>query len=80
VPVVSTPIPEAQQYSEVIEIARGADGFTRAIQECLSGDNKDRISRQVAIAREQTWNNRAQQRLAIMEDYLERKVSGKTTS
>ena len=80
VALVGTPTPEIAQFSEVIEVAGDAETFIQAIRCCLSEDNRQRIERQIEIARQETWDHRAQRQLAIMEGYLERKVSGKAAS
>lgn len=70
VPIVSTPIPEAVQFAEVIEIARDSEVFIRALERCVFGDNRERVLRQIAIAREETWDKRVGRQLDIINEAL----------
>ena len=74
VPIVATPTPEIAQFSEVIELASEPDGFIQAIDRCLYHENQTKIARQIAIAQEETWDKRAQQRLSIIERFLQEKM------
>lgn len=59
-PVVSTPIPEVEQYSNVVDIAEGADGFLAAIERAVSATGKDpaAIAARQATAKANSWRSR----------------------
>jgi glycosyltransferase involved in cell wall biosynthesis len=58
-PVVSTPFPAAEAYSDLIHIATTADGFAAAIANCAEEEVEQRCYRRARVSRE-TWKSRAE--------------------
>jgi len=69
-PIVSTPIPEALCFSEVISTASDAAGFAQQIELCLSQLNSYRRERQMSIAARECWDKRAEMALWLIEESL----------
>ena len=55
-PIVSVPIKEAMQYSDIISIAHSKEQFTDAIRWELLNDTPERAERRIEIAREHSWD------------------------
>jgi glycosyltransferase involved in cell wall biosynthesis len=53
-PVVSTPMPEVQRYSNLIEIADSTDAFVAAVERCLQ-TGPDETTRRVDAMKQETW-------------------------
>ncbi|MBM4425341.1 MAG: glycosyltransferase family 1 protein [Chloroflexi bacterium] len=64
-PVVSTDIPAARRFADVIRLARTADEFTRALEAALA-DPGDAAARQ-RMAADHSWESRFQRVQAIVE-------------
>jgi glycosyltransferase involved in cell wall biosynthesis len=56
-PIVSTPHPEVEQFNEFVTIA-SRSGFISAIENTLAHDTQDKKENRIAVARQQTWDNR----------------------
>jgi len=65
-PVVSTPMPEVQQYAHLIGISDSVDSFISAVEVALAGDVDARDARSEAM-RCETWP----EKVAIICDYIE---------
>jgi len=66
-PVVSSSIPEMAKYSDIVTIAPDDDAFIRAIGEGLAVDRLTARERSQAVARLNTWKQRADRLLEIIE-------------
>ncbi len=60
VPIVTTDIPAAREFSDIVWIDADAGGFTQAIEQALSADSRERRARQQAVARQHTWDQRVE--------------------
>jgi len=69
-PIVSTDIPAAREFADVIWLASDADAFRRAIGEALDASSDDLRRREQAIAREHTWERRVEALSAAIEQRL----------
>lgn len=67
-PVVTTALPEARKYAEVVRIAESRDAFTNAVRAALADDRDVARSRGQELARRHTWAKRADELLAILDD------------
>jgi len=56
-PIVSVPIKEAMQYSEIISIAHNKEEFCKAIRWELQNDTVERSRRRIEIAGNHSWDN-----------------------
>jgi glycosyltransferase involved in cell wall biosynthesis len=60
-PVVSTALPEVRKYAELVHLARGADGFVRAIDAAL-GERSDALARaRVEAMKHESWEARVEE-------------------
>ncbi len=64
-PVVSTPLPEALQFGELVRIGESPDAFVSKIEECLQED-PSLPGRRMASVRKDTWASRAAQLAAVL--------------
>jgi glycosyltransferase involved in cell wall biosynthesis len=69
-PVVCTPIPEAAKYRQHIAVADG-DEFVAAVRDALALDPSEARRRGQALARQHTWDRRADQLLELIERVAE---------
>jgi glycosyltransferase involved in cell wall biosynthesis len=56
-PIVSVPIKEAMQYSDIISIAHNKEEFCKAIRWELQNDTVERSRKRVEIAGKHSWDN-----------------------
>ncbi len=59
-PVVSTPLPEAARYADVVEIARGPVAFEAALRRALA-EGRTRAGERAARVRGEGWDARAEE-------------------
>jgi glycosyltransferase involved in cell wall biosynthesis len=70
-PVVTTAIPEAAKYAAHVAIADDADQFVTAVRAALGGDRAVGRVRGQALAREHTWQRRAETFIQLIEGALD---------
>jgi glycosyltransferase involved in cell wall biosynthesis len=66
-PIVSVPIKEAMQYSDVISIANSKEQFTDAIRWELRNDTPQRAQRRIEIAGEHSWDKHIEKISELIE-------------
>jgi glycosyltransferase involved in cell wall biosynthesis len=59
-PIVSTPFPELQKYSEVVYQAKTPEEFAEHIEKALSEDNSERIISRIKKVQTASWEARAE--------------------
>ncbi len=64
-PIVSTRVPEALQFGELLQIANSSDEFVPKIERCLSED-PSLTAQRMASVRNQTWAARAAELAAVL--------------
>lgn len=70
--VVSTPMPEAERYPGLCQIARDANGFVAAIVQILATDSRAaRLARSTAMA-DETWASRIECMTRRIDEIVER--------
>lgn len=75
-PVISTDLPEVRRYAAVVKVARSYNEFIAKIEEALRENRKPtaikqkNIDERKQVARENNWDIRCSQSLAIIEEYL----------
>jgi glycosyltransferase involved in cell wall biosynthesis len=75
-PVVSTDLPEVSHYAGVVKVARSHQEFIAKIEDALRENRKPtaikqkNINERQQVARENNWDIRCTQSLAIIEEYL----------
>jgi len=67
-PVVSTPLPEAEAYQPLVEIADGVDAFVDACQRAVTGNTPEQIERRQAAMRQETWRAKIELLSQLVED------------
>jgi len=58
-PVVSSRLPEVEQFRDLVYISSGSAGFGAALQDALREDDLERRLRRKAVARAESWGARA---------------------
>ncbi len=70
-PVVSTELPEVKLFSEEIKIARNHEEFVNLIEDELRTNNPLKIQRRIEVAKENSWEKRAEQISSLVDEYLQ---------
>ena len=68
--VVATALPEVRPYSHVVRIAASHDEFVRQIGEALRDNSPQAIHARVAVARENTWDQRVAEIYRVLQHHL----------
>jgi len=58
-PIVSTPFPELQRYSDVVYKANNPEDFARCIKKAMSEDNSERIAKRKRKVKAESWDSKA---------------------
>ncbi len=69
-PVVTTPIPAVQDFSEFLYIADNESAFVQAVAQALEETDSESAARRQAVAREHTWDRRVETFSTIIQAYL----------
>jgi len=72
-PVVSTALPEASKYRELIHYSLDQDDFIENVGQALAHDTEEKRMRRLTLARENSWAARAREVVRIMEYHLAKK-------
>jgi glycosyltransferase involved in cell wall biosynthesis len=75
-PIVSVEIGEAEQYRDLISIAKNKEEFCEAIQWELGNDTPSRSDKRVEIASRHSWARHAEQISTLIEGTISRKQGG----
>ena len=78
-PIVSTPLPLISHLKEVISFAHGAAEWIDAIEKALQENDLERVEQRQAIARENTWDQRAAFVCNKLAEELSRRGSSQRT-
>jgi uncharacterized SAM-binding protein YcdF (DUF218 family) len=78
IPVVATDLPEIRRFNKdhgnVVEVAGGAEAFAASIQESLADSVPDEIDRRIAVAHENSWQNRLLAMGRLIEEAIDRRA------
>jgi len=69
-PVVATSLPELDQFSDVIWIAKTKEQFVEYIRYALNEKNRGIRRKRIKVAKENSWDQRTNQITGILENYL----------
>ena len=69
-PVVSTDIPAAREFADVISIANDRGQFADCITKLLSDDNSWRIQRGIEIAQHNSWDTKVEEISQVIHAHL----------
>ncbi len=72
-PIVSTDVPTAREYSQVIYIAKDANGFIHKLDEAMMSTDSKRSAIQRSIALQNTWDKRVVQLSLLIQTLLQKK-------
>ncbi|MCH8966815.1 MAG: glycosyltransferase [Planctomycetes bacterium] len=67
IPVVSTKIPELEKYRDAVLVAEDQEGFVRGVRRALAEDKSVARRRGEMIASRNTWEQRAERLLTILD-------------
>ncbi len=70
-PIVASGLPALADKEPDVVLAEGADGFVAAIEDALRLDSDDDRARRMALAAQNTWENRASTLLDLVSQALE---------
>jgi glycosyltransferase involved in cell wall biosynthesis len=70
-PVVATPLPNLQAFSDVLYFAENADQWVQAIDQALGENDPDLKVRRVRVARENSWDSRVEKIASIFDEAVE---------
>lgn len=73
IPVVTTALPEVEKYRSHVHIAAERDGFVKAIDAALQTQGPEATERRQALAREHTWERRANEFMALLDRFENRR-------
>ena len=77
VPVVATDLPEINRFNaehgQIVEVAADADAFEAAIRRTLSGSPPAETARRIAVAHENSWQNRIASMKVLIAAAIERR-------
>jgi glycosyltransferase involved in cell wall biosynthesis len=74
-PVVSSDFPAVRDFPQVVRIARDPQDWQRRIEESLAGNGPDTVAERVAIARANSWDQRAAHLDELLVAMLDRPAS-----
>jgi len=70
IPIVTTAIPEARKYHDLVLCSENEEEFMQNIKLALNNDSSERKNQRMALAQQNSWIIRAQQIVQIIEDRL----------
>ncbi len=73
IPVVTTALPEAQNYQSEVLYSPNADQFINNVSKALNNDSHENRAMRLALARRNSWTARARQVVNLMEQRLSQK-------
>lgn len=76
-PIVSVPIEEAKQYSDIISIAYDKEQFAEAIRWELQNDTTERARKRIEIAKNHSWDKHVEKISELIENTITTKQSGR---
>lgn len=73
-PIVSAPIDAAGDFGDLVRIVRGAEDWVPAIEAALAEDSPEAARQRIAFARDNTWDRRVAELVALIEERLAAQV------
>lgn len=77
-PVVSSNIPAVLPFADVVRISHSYDEFIQGIEFALVNNSQDEIEKRLKIARENTWDQRVEMIMELLENSRKIKKDKKT--
>lgn len=72
-PIIVTPLPVFSEYKEFATIAKTPEEFVRAIKNIKNIETNERRKKRIALARENSWDNRFEKIVGLIANYLRKK-------
>jgi hypothetical protein len=72
-PIVSTNLPEVQNYSEHVLIAEEPQGFIKLIEDALQGESSTQVINRRNFAKQHSWEARLEIILPVISETLREK-------
>ena len=69
-PVVSTNLPEMRPFADVVDVANSHREFLALVEIALQSNSKERITKRIEIAKENTVEKRAEMKVRLLEETL----------
>jgi glycosyltransferase involved in cell wall biosynthesis len=69
-PVVSAPIDAARDFGDLVQVAPGPGRWVEVIEAALAADSPDARARRIEFARENSWDRRATELIALIDEKL----------
>lgn len=69
-PVVSTDVPSVRSLAQVIMIASDKESFVKQVEQALVQNTPDQVARRLEVAKENSADVRAQQKLALIRERI----------
>jgi hypothetical protein len=69
-PVVSAPIDAARDFGDLVQIAPGPGRWVEVIEAALAADSPEARARRIEFARENSWDRRAAELIALIDEKL----------
>lgn len=73
-PIVTTSLPEAERYADVIKIANSKEDFVRAIETCLEDKNTEMIEKRQKLILDESWEVKAEEFSRYIIEIPEKKI------
>ena len=73
-PVVTTPIPELEKFSDLVEIARTSEEFSASIERALRNEDNERKAKRIELAKSNSWETRIRSILHHLEESYRQKL------
>jgi len=70
-PVVSSDVPAARDYPDLVAIAGDAERFVELISEALTGSSSEIVARRMEVASQNTWRHRVEQISTLIQNSIE---------
>lgn len=75
IPVVATDLPEIRRFNlenkGIVQVSERRDGFASAIRKVVGTRSPEAVNRRIAVARQNSWNNRIEQMSQLLKEALE---------
>ncbi|MBC7076363.1 MAG: glycosyltransferase [Syntrophomonadaceae bacterium] len=71
-PVVSTPMPEMEEFAGTVEIGEGRDGFIEAVERALD-DSPEKVKARLQLSWEHSWEKRVEAMSSKIAEHLKGK-------
>lgn len=72
-PIVTTPIPQADEYADVLHVVRTPEEFVQVIRDCATGNSDQARAKRQHRVQGDSWQNKADEILTLARNAAERR-------